>query len=72
MNYLSPGSFGLYEELTLPAQATPIDETPTLSPAGAMFSNLLQLRTHVETEKLERTPAGSTPSKRLCSSAASD
>ena len=55
MNYLFPGSFGLSEEPTSPAQATPIDETPMLSPAGVMYSTLLQLRTHVETEKLERT-----------------
>ena len=54
MNYLFPGSFGLSEESTSPAQATPIDETPILSSAGAMFSTLLQLRSHVETEKLER------------------
>ena len=52
MNYLFPGSFGLSEEPTSPAQATPIDETPTLSPAGVIYSILLQLRTHVETEKL--------------------
>ena len=55
MNYLFPGSFGLSEETTSPAQATPIDETPTLSSAGAMYSSLLQLCSHVETEKLERT-----------------
>ena len=55
MNYLFPGSFGLSEKPISPAQATPIDETPRLSPAGVMYSTLLQLRTHVETEKLERT-----------------
>ena len=55
MNYLFPGSFGLSEEPTSPAQATPIDETPMLSPAAVMYSTLLQLRSHVETEKLERT-----------------
>ena len=55
MNYLFPGTFGLSEKSTSPAQATPIDETPILSSAGAMYSTLLQLRTHVETEKLERT-----------------
>ena len=54
-NYLFFGSFGLPKESTSPAQATPIDETPTLSSAGAMYSNLLHLRSHVETEKLERT-----------------
>ena len=54
MNYLLPESFGLSEEPTSPAQATPIDENPTLSPAGVMCSTLLQLRTHVETEKLKR------------------
>ena len=46
---------GLSEEHTSPAQASPIDANPTLSPAEVMYSTLLQLRTHVETEKLERT-----------------
>ena len=57
MNYSFPGSFGLSEEPTSPSpvQASPIDANPTLSPAGVMYSTLLQLRTHVETEKLERT-----------------
>ena len=58
MNYLFPGSLGLSEETISPAQAPPIDENPTLSPAGVMYSTLLpliQLRTHVQTEKLERT-----------------
>ena len=55
MNFLFPGSFGLSEESTPPAQATPIDETPILSSAGATYSTILQLRSHVETEKLERT-----------------
>ena len=55
MNYLFPGSFGLSEEPISPTQSTPIVETPMLSPAGVMYSTLLQLRTHVETEKLERT-----------------
>ena len=55
MKYLFPGSFGLSEEPISPAQETPIDETPMLSPAGVMYSTILQLRTHVEIEKLERT-----------------
>ena len=55
MNYLFPGSLGLSEELASPAQAPPIDANATLSPAGVMYSTLLQLRTHVETETLERT-----------------
>ena len=55
MNYLFPGSFGLSEEPISPAQATPIDEIPMLSPAAVMNSTLLQLRSHVETEKLGRT-----------------
>ena len=55
MNYLLPGSFGLSEEPTSPVQAPPIDENPTLSPAGLMYSTLLQLRTHVEAQKFERT-----------------
>ena len=55
MNYIFPGSFGLSEEPTSPTQASPIDANPTLSPAGVLYSILLQLRTHVETEKLERT-----------------
>ena len=55
LNYLFPGSFGLSEELISAAQATPIHDTPMLSPAAVMYSTLLQLRSHVETEKLERT-----------------
>ena len=55
MNYLYPGFFGLPEETKSPAQVPPIDENPTLSPVRAMYATLLQLRTHVETEKLERT-----------------
>ena len=55
MNYLFPGSFGLSEEPTSPAQAPPTDENPTLSPVLVMYSTLLQLRTHVETEIIERT-----------------
>ena len=55
MNYFFPGYFGLSEEAISPAQATPFDETPMLSPAGVMYSTLLQLRTHVKTEKSERT-----------------
>ena len=55
MNFLFPGSFGLTEEPALPAQAPPIDGNPTPSPAGVMYSTLQQLRTHVGTEKLERT-----------------
>ena len=47
MNYLFPGSFGLSEEPISSAQATPIDETLTLSPIGIVYSTLLQLRTHV-------------------------
>ena len=50
-----PGSFGLSEKSTSPAQATPIDETSTLTSAGATYSTLLQLHSHAETEKLERT-----------------
>ena len=55
MSYLVPGSFGLSEEPTSPVQAPLIDENPTLLPVGVMYSTLLQLRTHVETGKLERT-----------------
>ena len=55
MNYFFPGSFGLSEEPTSPAQASPMDAKPTISPVGVMYSTLLQLRTHVETKKLERT-----------------
>ena len=54
MIYLFPGSFGLPEEPTSPAQPPPIDGNPTVSSAGVMYSTLLQLRAHVETEKLER------------------
>ena len=55
MNYLFPGSFGVSEEPTSPAQAPAIDGNTRLSAAGVMYSTLLQLRTHVETEKSERT-----------------
>ena len=55
MNYLFSGSFGLSEEPTLPTQAPAIDGNPTPSPAGVLYSTLLQLRTHAETAKLERT-----------------
>ena len=55
MNYLLPEFLGLLEEPTSSIQTFPIDGNSTLSPAGAMYSTLLQLRTHVETEKLERT-----------------
>ena len=55
MNCLFPGSFGLSEETISPVQAPPFDEKPTPSPVGVMYSTLLQLRTHVETEKLEHT-----------------
>ena len=54
MKYLFPGSLGLSEETTSPVQAPSIDENPTLSPAGVMYSTISQLRTHVETEKKER------------------
>ena len=55
MKYLFAGSFGLSEEPTSPVQAPPIDENPTLSPLGVMYSTLLQLHTLVEMKKLERT-----------------
>ena len=55
MNYLLPEFLGLPEEPASSIQTLPIDGSSTLSPAGAMYSTLLQLRTHVETEKLERT-----------------
>ena len=55
MIYLFPGSFGLCEEPISPAQATPVDETPMVSPAGVTYSTLLRLRSHVETEQSERT-----------------
>ena len=55
MNYLLPEFLGLPEEPTSSIQAPPTDGNSTLSPAGVMYSTLLQLRTHVETEKLELT-----------------
>ena len=55
MNYLFPGSFELSEVTTSPVQASPIDDNPTPSPVGEMYSTLPQLPTHVEREKLERT-----------------
>ena len=54
MSYLFPGVFALTKEPALSAQAPPTDANPTLSPARMLYSTLLQLRTHVETEKLER------------------
>ena len=55
MSYLFPGFFGVPEEPTSSTQVPSTDGSPTFSPAGAMYSTLLQLRSHVETEKLERT-----------------
>ena len=55
MNYLLPEFLGLPEVPTSFIQTLPTDGNSTLSPAGAMYSTLLQLCTHVETEKLERT-----------------
>ena len=55
MNYLLPESLGLPEEPAPSIQTLPTDGNSNLSLAGNMYSNLLQLRTHVETEKLERT-----------------
>ena len=55
MRYFFPGSFGLPEEPTSPAQVPPTDRNPMLSPEAVMYSTLLQLRTHVETKILERT-----------------
>ena len=54
MKSLFPRCFELPEEPASPAQTPLIDGNPTLSPAGVMYSTLLQLRTLVETEKLER------------------
>ena len=53
MIYLFPGSFGLPEEPTSPAQPPPIDGNPTVSSAGVMYSTLLQLRACGD-KKLER------------------
>ena len=75
MKYLFPGSFGLSEEPTSPSQAPPIEGNPTLSSAGVKHSTLLQLRTHVENQKIRtQNPqaAGSTSPKRLRSSTAPD
>ena len=55
MNYLVPEFLGLLEEPTSSIHTFPTDGNSTLSPAGAMYATLLQLRTHVETEKLEWT-----------------
>ena len=55
MNYLLPEFLGLPEEPTSSIQTLATDGNSTLTPAGTMYSTLLQLRTHVETEKLERT-----------------
>ena len=45
---------GLPEEPTSSIQTLPTDGNAALSPPGAMYFTLLQLHTHVETEKLER------------------
>ena len=52
MNYLFFGLFGLPEE---PTPVPSAEGSPTLSPAGVMYSSLQKLRDHVETEKLEKT-----------------
>ena len=54
MNHLFPGFFGLPEEATPSTHVLSTDGSPTLLPAGAMYSTCLQLRGLVETEKLER------------------
>ena len=55
ISYLFPGLFGQPDEPTLSTQVAPTDGNPTLSSAGVMHSTLLQLRAHIEAEKLERT-----------------
>ena len=55
MNDLLLEFLGLLEEPTSSIQTFPTDGNSTLSPAGAIYATLLQLRLHVETEKLERT-----------------
>ena len=50
---LIPWIFRTTEETTSCTQVLSTDASPKLSPAGAMDSTLLQLRTHVATEKLE-------------------
>ena len=50
MNYLLPESLGLPEGPAPSIQTLPTDGNSTLSLAGNMYSTLLQLRTHVETE----------------------
>ena len=54
MSYLFPGFFGLPQEPTSSTQVLSTDASPTLSPVGATYSTLLQLRAYVATEKLER------------------
>ena len=55
MSFLLPGLFGFSDEPKPSTEIPSADESQTLSPAGVMYSNLLQLRNHVETEKLEIT-----------------
>ena len=55
MNYLHPEFVGLPEEPASSTQLLPTDGNSTLLSLRTMYSTLLQLRTHVETEKLERT-----------------
>ena len=52
MSYLFFGLFGLPEE---PTPVLSAEGSPTLSPAGVMYTILQQLCDHVETEKLEKT-----------------
>ena len=55
MSYLFTGALELPVEPSSPAQAPPTDRNLMLLPTRVMYSTLLQLRTHVETEKIEHT-----------------
>ena len=55
MSYWLPGLLGVPDEPTPSTQFPSADESHILSPAEAMYSTLLQLYNHVETEKLERS-----------------
>ena len=55
MSYFFPGFLGLTEAPASSTRSPSTDGSPTLSPAGAFYSTLLQLHYHVETEKLETT-----------------
>ena len=74
MSYFFPGSLGLSEQPASPAQVHPIDGTPTLLPAGVMYSTLLHAHARGDRKFRTQNPqaAGSTSPERLRSFTAPD